>query len=179
VLTAEYAFLRPDLATEPIGTVVPEGVRPSEPSQRSRDLRTGAHADESRFHRQPLGLVVRRRSAGNARQVPRRQAGLDGKFRLRDIANYGAPALTFAALYVYLHQEPLGLGLVAFNDAQVNEPGHIGVFQTKLELPTANNAIRIPLSFTYSNRTELIRETDVRGQIGISFNLDALFVEKK
>jgi hypothetical protein len=42
-------------------------------------------------------------------------------------------------------------------------------------MPTANNAIRIPISFTYSNRTELIKESDVRGQVGISFNLDALF----
>ena len=80
---------------------------------------------------------------------------------------------------MYLHQEPLGLGLVGFNDAEINKPGHIGVFQSKLEFPTANNAMRIPLSFTYSNRTELINESDVRGQIGISFNLDALFVDKK
>ncbi len=107
------------------------------------------------------------------------KAGFEGTFRLRDLANYGAPSLSFAALYVYLHQEPLGLGLIAFNDAEVNKPGHIGVFQAKLEFPTANNAMRIPLSFTYSNRTELINETDVRGQIGISFNLDALFVDKK
>ena len=28
VLTAEYAFDRPDLATEPIGDIVPEGIRP-------------------------------------------------------------------------------------------------------------------------------------------------------
>lgn len=179
VLTAEYAFLRPDLATEPIGTVVPEGVRP--PNLHSAraiyaqgltrtNLDFTANLSVSWF------ADVRPGMPGRFRDV---KAGLEGKFRLRDIANYGAPALTFAALYVYLHQEPLGLGLVAFNDAQVNEPGHIGVFQTKLELPTANNAIRIPLSFTYSNRTELIRETDVRGQIGISFNLDALFVEKK
>jgi outer membrane lipopolysaccharide assembly protein LptE/RlpB len=52
------------------------------------------------------------------------------------------------------------------------------VFQAKLEMPTAKNAMRIPLSFTYSNRTELINESDVRGQIGISFNLDAMFVDK-
>jgi hypothetical protein len=179
VLTAEYAFLRPDLATEPIGAAVLEGVRP--PNLHSAraiyaqgltrtNLDFTANLSVSWF------ADVRPGMPGRFRDV---KAGLEGKFRLRDIANYGAPALTFAALYVYLHQEPLGLGLVAFNDAQVNEPGHIGVFQTKLEFPTANNAIRIPLSFTYSNRTELIRETDVRGQIGISFNLDALFVEKK
>ena len=68
--------------------------------------------------------------------------------------------------------------LIARN-AEINKPGHIGVFQSKLEFPTANNAMRIPLSFTYSNRTELINESDVRGQIGISFNLDSLFVDKR
>jgi hypothetical protein len=51
----------------------------------------------------------------------------------------------------------------------------VGVFQTKLEFPAANNGVRIPLSLTVSNRTELIKESEVRGQIGVSFNLDSLF----
>ena len=186
VLTAEYAFERPDLATEPIGTVVPEGVRPP-------NLHTARAIYAQGLTRTSLDFVantslswfsdVRPGMSGSFRDF---KAGIEGTFRLRDLANYGAPALSFAALYVYLHQEPLGLGLIAFNDAlrpdsgpAVNKPGHIGVFQAKLELPTAKNAMRIPLSFTYSNRTELINESDVRGQIGISFNLDALFVDKK
>jgi hypothetical protein len=179
VLTAEYAFERPDLATEPIGTIVPEGIRP--PNLHSAraiyaqgltrtNLDFTANASLSWFD------DVRPGMSGSFRDF---KAGFAGTFRLRDLANYGAPALSFAALYMYLHQEPLGLSLVAFNDAEINKPGHIGVFQAKLEFPTAKNAMRIPLSFTYSNRTELINETDVRGQIGISFNLDALFVEGK
>jgi hypothetical protein len=179
VLTAEYAFERPDLATEPIGDVVPEGVRP--PSLHTTraiyaqglgrtNLDFTANVSASWFSEVRPGMSGRFRDF---------KAGFEGTFRLRDIANFGAPSLTVAALYMYLHQEPLGLGLVAFNDAEINKPGHIGVFQSKLEFPTANNAMRIPLSFTYSNRTELINETDVRGQIGISFNLDALFVDRK
>ena len=179
VLTAEYAFERPDLATEPIGDVVPEGIRP--PNLHSvraiyaqgltkTSLDFTANVSASWF------ADVRPGMPGSFRDI---RAGFEGTFRLRDLSNYGAPSLSFAALYIYLHQEPLGLGLIAFNDAEVNKPGHIGVFQAKLEFPTANNAMRIPLSFTYSNRTELIDETDVRGQIGISFNLDALFVDKK
>jgi hypothetical protein len=179
VLTAEYAFERPDLATEPIGTIVPEGIRP--PSLHTAraiyaqgltktSLDFTANASLSWFG------DVRPGMSGSFRDF---KAAASGTFRLRDLASYGAPALSFAALYVYLHQEPLGLGLIAFNDASINKPGHIGVFQAKLELPTAKNAMRIPLSFTYSNRTELIKESDVRGQIGISFNLDALFVEGK
>ena len=179
VLTAEYAFDRPDLATEPTGTVVPEGIRP--PSlHTARAIYAQGLTKTSLDFTVNLSLSwfsdVRPGMSGSFRDL---KAGVEGTFRLRDLSNYGAPALSFAALYVYLHQEPLGLGLVAFNDADINKPGHIGVFQAKLELPTANNAMRIPLSFTYSNRTELINETDVRGQIGISFNLDAVFVDKK
>lgn len=107
------------------------------------------------------------------------RVGVEGKFKLRELANYGAPTLSFAGLFVHLNQAPLGIGVIAFNDAKINQPGNIGVFHTKLEFPAANNTMRIPLSFTYSNRTELIKESEVRGQIGISFNLDALFVEKQ
>jgi hypothetical protein len=179
VLTAEYAFERPDLATEPLGDVVVEGVRP--PSlHTARAIYAQGLATTSLDFTANASLSwfgeVRPGMSGSFRDF---KLGLAGTFRLRDLANFGAPALSFAALYVYLHQEPLGLGLIAFNDAAVNKPGHIGVFQAKLELPTAKNAMRIPLSFTYSNRTELINETDVRGQIGISFNLDALFVDGK
>ena len=67
------------------------------------------------------------------------------------------------------------LGILGFNETEIGEKGHIGLFQAKFEMPTANNAIRIPISFTYSNRTELINESSARGQIGISFNLDSLF----
>lgn len=178
VLTAEYAFERPDLATEPIGDIVPEGIRPPNlhtvraiyaQGLTKTNLDFTANASASWFG------DVRPGMSGHFRDI---KAAVEGTFRLRDLAGYGAPALSFGALYVYLHQEPLGLGLVAVNGADVNKPGHIGVFQAKLEMPTAKNAMRIPLSFTYSNRTELINETDVRGQIGISFNLDAMFVDK-
>src|SRR5262245_34494176 len=101
--------------------------------------------------------------------------GVEGKFKLRTIEGYGRPALSFAGLYTFLNQEPLGLGLIAFNQAAIKERGHIGLFQTKFEFPTAKNGMRIPLSLTVSNRTELINESDVRGQIGLSFNLDSLF----
>lgn len=40
------------------------------------------------------------------------------------------------------------------------------------------SGVRIPLSFTTSNRTELIKETEILGNIGITFDLDKLFVKK-
>jgi hypothetical protein len=34
--------------------------------------------------------------------------------------------------------------------------------------------MKVPISITTSNRTELIKETDVRGSIGLTWNLDTL-----
>lgn len=179
VVTAEYGLQKPDLAKEAIGDLVQKGERP--PSLHSLRLIAAKGVAERK-----LDLTANAAAAFFAETRPGMKGafrdfrfGLEGKFGLRDLNGWGAPSLSFAGLYVYLHQEPIGLGLVAFNQAKISQPGHIGLFQTKFELPTANNAIRIPLSFSYSNRTELIKESDVRGQIGISFNLDALFAEKK
>jgi hypothetical protein len=52
--------------------------------------------------------------------------------------------------------------------------GTIGVFQMKLTVPVKDSGVKIPLSITASNRTELIDEKDVRASFGITFNLDAL-----
>jgi hypothetical protein len=182
VVSFEYGYQQPDLATEAIGTdpvIVPKGVKPPNlHSARlvyaqgisSRNLDFTANISGSWFDEIRPGM------SGNFRDF---RAGVEAKFKLREISNYGAPTLSFAGLYVYLHQRPLGLGIEAFNQAGINARGNIGLFQAKLEFPTANNNIRIPVSFTYSNRTELIKESDVRGQIGISFNLGSLFGEKK
>ena len=105
------------------------------------------------------------------------QVAGDAKWRLRDIADFGTPTFLMAGLYMYLNQRPLGFDIPQFAGTKINEPGHLAVFQTKLELPTANAAVRIPISFTYSNRTDLIKESDVRGQIGISLNLDSVFAD--
>jgi hypothetical protein len=170
VLTAEYSLERPNMA---------KGVRaPSLQSLRlifakgwgDRKLDLTANAAASFFSETRPGM------SGAFRDF---RAGAEAKWKLREVNNYGAPTLSFAALYVFLNQEPLGLGLVAFNQAQIRNRGNIGLFQTKLEFPAAKNGIRIPLSFTYSNRTELIQESDVRAQVGISFNLDTLFVPSK
>ena len=182
VLTAEYGYQQPDLATDPIGTepvVVPKGVRPPNLHSARLIYAQGVASRNLDFTANLSGTFFEEVRPGMSGQFRDFRAGLEGKFKLREIANYGAPTLSFAGLYVYLHQPPLGLGITAFNQADVNKRGNIGVFQTKLEFPTANNNIRIPVSFTYSNRTELIKESDVRGQIGISFNLGSLFGEKK
>jgi len=65
--------------------------------------------------------------------------------------------LTFSGLYENLHQKPLGIDLL-INDEKVNQPGNMGVFQAKYSIPIGDSAFQIPISFTASNRSELIKE---------------------
>ena len=55
--------------------------------------------------------------------------------------------------------------------------GHIGIGQAKLTIPLGNS-IKMPIAFTYANRTELITATEVRGNIGFTFDLDSLFMRQ-
>ena len=36
------------------------------------------------------------------------------------------------------------------------------------------SGVKVPLSFTWANRTELVKEKEVRGNIGITFDMDAI-----
>lgn len=56
-----------------------------------------------------------------------------------------------------------------------NTKGDVGIAQAKITLRIPNTEIEIPFSFSYSNRTELIKESELRGNFGFSYNLDALF----
>ena len=69
-----------------------------------------------------------------------------------------------------------GSGIVLPNTAAtlLGTKGHIGVVQGKLTIPI-NGVMRVPISITWSNRTELIKEEDLRGQIGLTFDLDNVF----
>jgi hypothetical protein len=51
--------------------------------------------------------------------------------------------------------------------------GHIGAAQAKLTFKLGET-VKVPLSVTWATRKELIDESEVRGQIGFSFDLDQL-----
>ncbi len=53
--------------------------------------------------------------------------------------------------------------------------GNIHIGQLRLELGPAGSSVRFPIALTYSNRTELITKPELRAQIGISYDFDALF----
>lgn len=51
------------------------------------------------------------------------------------------------------------------------------VGQLKLTIPVQGAGVRIPLSISFANRTELIRESIVRANVGITYDLDAIFAK--
>jgi hypothetical protein len=55
---------------------------------------------------------------------------------------------------------------------------NIGVFQAKIEIPLTAG-IHLPISFTYATRTELINEKEKRGNIGFTFDPQALLGLRK
>ncbi|MGH9752109.1 MAG: hypothetical protein ACREA2_04940 [Blastocatellia bacterium] len=57
--------------------------------------------------------------------------------------------------------------------------GDIAVGQVKLTIPIKDTGLKLPISFTFANRTELVREREVRGNFGLTFDLDTLFARFK
>jgi hypothetical protein len=60
-----------------------------------------------------------------------------------------------------------------------NTKGDISVGQIKLSIPIKGLGMKIPLSITFANRTELVKEKEVRGNIGFTFDLDSIFARFK
>jgi hypothetical protein len=105
-----------------------------------------------------------------------RDYSISGQFDipLPEIANVGKPTLSFSGMYLHLLEEPLG-EQVKVNGVAVSRTGGIDFFQSKLTVPVKGSGVKIPISFTVANRTELIKEKEVRGTIGVTFDLDSLF----
>jgi len=57
--------------------------------------------------------------------------------------------------------------------------GDIAVGQIGLNIPIKSLGMKFPVSVTFANRTELIKEKTIRGNIGFTFNWDTLFARLK
>jgi hypothetical protein len=57
--------------------------------------------------------------------------------------------------------------------------GDIAVGQFGLKIPIPTLGIDFPISFTFANRTELVKEREVRGNFGFTFNLDDILSRLK
>jgi len=97
---------------------------------------------------------------------------------LKEIAQVGHPVLSFSGQFLSLINEPLGQPVMV-NGVTETRTGNIGIFQAKLSIPVKNSGVKIPISFTYATRTELVKEADKRGNIGITLDLDSIFSKPK
>lgn len=83
----------------------------------------------------------------------------------------GAPVLGVA----YLSQKLTDRAAVSFaGNTFTVEPGWIHIVQAKVIVPVKGSGVKIPLSLSYANRTELLKEKDIRGHIGLTFDMDVL-----
>jgi len=92
-------------------------------------------------------------------------------------ATFNKMTLSVSGLFLALLEQPLGQPVLV-NTVPVSRTGNIGLVQGKLTVP-AKDALSIPISVTWASRTELIKESDVRGNIGISLDLDKLFAKEE
>ena len=75
----------------------------------------------------------------------------------------------------YLSQKLSETAAVSFaGNTFTLEPGWIHVLQAKLTIPVKGSGMKIPLSFSVANRSDLIKEKTVRGHVGLTFDLDVL-----
>ncbi|MBV9957405.1 MAG: hypothetical protein JO360_03255 [Acidobacteria bacterium] len=109
---------------------------------------------------------------------------LDGFNRIRDFQfalqfdaplgeiglGLGKPVFSFGGRYERLMNDEI-LG----NLRRPNTQGDIAVGQLKLTIPIKKSGVKIPLSLSFANRTELLKEKEVRGNFGFTFDMDTLF----
>lgn len=91
--------------------------------------------------------------------------------RLSSAGGIGPPVLAVA----YLSQKLTKSAAISFAGHEFTvEPGWIHAIQAKVTVPVKGSGVKVPLSITYANRDELIKEKTVRGQVGLTFDLDVL-----
>ncbi len=116
------------------------------------------------------------------------QAGLEldqGILGGKSIA--GPATLSVAGYYQYQHSSVLlnvdganpipGItftGLPANTSTVFAKTGNIWLVQAKLSVVPSGKSVKIPISVTYSNRTELVDKPTWRAQIGVSYDFDSL-----
>jgi len=87
----------------------------------------------------------------------------------------GDMLLSFAGRYERLNSDVIDpLGIVT-----PGTRGDVAIGQIKFTIPIADWGIKLPLSLTFANRTELIKESTVRANFGFTFDLDPIFARLK
>jgi hypothetical protein len=86
-------------------------------------------------------------------------------------AGLGNPVLAFGFLYERL----VDSATVTFGGRNVTAPkGNLYIGQLRITLPMSNSGVKLPLSVSWANRTEVLDEAQVRANLGFTFNFDAV-----
>lgn len=114
------------------------------------------------------------------------QAALQFDRKIGKLEWQNRPVVSLAGYYQYQKESSI---LQFGNDAQtpilpiplpkpavelLNTKGGIGIVQGKVTIPITD-VLNVPIAVSWSNRTELLKASEVRGQFGISVDLDKLF----
>ena len=115
------------------------------------------------------------------------QVGVELDRGLGEQSIIGPAVISFALYYQYQHSpallkiDPLApIPGIEFTNLPPNartifaEKGDIWLGQAKLSLIPPGSGLKVPLSVTYSSRTELIDKPMWRGQVGLAYDLDSL-----
>jgi hypothetical protein len=89
---------------------------------------------------------------------------------LGDVRKVGNFVLTFAGQYKRLTESDM---------PGLNNKGDIASGQLLFTVPIKGTGLKIPLSVSFANRTELVKEKEIRGNFGFTFDLDAIFARFK
>jgi hypothetical protein len=93
------------------------------------------------------------------------------------VPKLGNVVLSFSGKYQFIPDDVLTTSAATGTGMALK--GNIAIGQAKFTIPVKGSGVKIPLSLTVSNRTELIKETNVRGNIGITFDLDSIISRLK
>ena len=118
-----------------------------------------------------LNMYNKRPTAPNVKRI--RDFVFAGQFDapLREISGVGLPVFSIAGRY----ERTTGDAFALDGTLVPNTKGDVGSLQLKFMLPIKGTGIRLPFSVTFANRTPLIREREVRANLGFTFDLDRLF----
>ncbi len=126
-----------------------------------------ANASLTMFNKKPVGLNINRiRDFQFAGQVD---------IPFGDVKGFGQPVFSFAGRYERLMEN----ASTQAGTITPNTKGDIAFGQVKLTIPIKGTGFSLPISMTFANRTELIKEKDVRGNFGFTFDLDKILAKFK
>jgi hypothetical protein len=116
---------------------------------------------------QPLDGGLRDFQAAAQLEVPLKSA----QSTLLSTSGIGTPVFGIA----YLSQKLTQKSAISFAGRSFTlEPGWIHVVQARLTIPVKNSGMKIPLSLSVANRSDLIKEKTVRAHFGVTFDMDVL-----